>query len=640
MRPLLSRIGMLILITLVLNALPAAAQDETDVMVVGSGIVTPVIEALAEEAGVPVTVNVAGTNAGFASFCAGDAAIVAAARPLSAEEQAACDVGGVNFVELPVAYEIVGVIGNAESDFGQCLTTGDLDALFSPSATADNWSQLAPTNADIPLTLYVPAPDTTEYTLLDTLVDGIGTRASATTPEGSIVEAVSTTPGAIGVVDLAAAQAAGDDVTIFELNTNAAGCAEPSAENVEARTYDGAYRLFAYVNADALPAARPIYEAAYSDQGAAIITTAGFTPLTANTLEQAQTVLSDAQIGRQFSREVVAFEIPQNLTGAVNIAGSASGAGYVEAVTGAFVQSYPAVTVTFTPEGEPAGIRRFCNGEVEIILAYSALTEEQLANCDANNVIPETIPLATQAVVLVANANSDHLTCLSTDTIAALWAAAAETPATWNQVDSEYPEQDIFLFAPTSGSVALDVLLLQTAGAGAVTRTDLEENDDPLYRGAAAANVEGGLALLTWDEYQAVIDAGQENIQLVSINAGGECIEPTLETINSGDYPLARQINLIVNQLALGRQEVQSLVWYMFTDQNYPQFAMSGLVPVPFPTLPDVRAELETTFATAAEAAAQAVLAELEATPEATGEATPDATPEATAEATAETSGE
>ncbi len=643
MPALLSRIGMLILIALLLSALPAAAQDDDTLTVVGSGIVTPLIEALAASADTALTTNITGTNAGFSAFCNNDADIIAAVRPMSAAEQAACESGGVNFVELLLAHEIIAVIGHAESEFGQCLPQFALNALFAPSATATNWRDVSPENDDIALTVYIPALDSTTYALLDALVDGIGTRADALTTDASMVETVSSTPGAIGVVDLTEAQAAGDAVTIFQLNTNAAGCTEPSAETVEARSYDAAYRLFAYINVDALTSAQPIFGALYDDN--AIVDARGLTALTEDARTAAQAALTGEETGRQFSLDVVAFTIPQNLSGALNIAGAATGAPYVEAITGSFVELYPTVTVTFNPDGEPASIRRFCNGEVELITSVTGLNDEQSENCTANNVTPITVPLGSEAMVLIANEASEYLTCVTTETLGTVWGASAEPFTTWDQVNAEFPEQDIILFAPTIGSPTLDALVLTTAGAGAISRADLEQNDDPLFRAAATANVEGALALLTWSEYQAVVSAGQERLQVVEIDAGAGCVAPTLDTISDGTYPLARQVNLLVNEVALGRSEVQSLVWFMFSDENYPLFAATGLISTPFAALPELRAELESTFASAAEAAAAAVLAEVtaESTPEAETtdepEATQDATPEATAEATPETEG-
>ena len=76
----------------------------------GSSTVFPITEAVAEDfqktnKGVRVTVGISGTGGGFEKFCAGETDISDASRPISATEIEACKKAGIEYIELPIAYD-------------------------------------------------------------------------------------------------------------------------------------------------------------------------------------------------------------------------------------------------------------------------------------------------------------------------------------------------------------------------------------------------------------------------------------------------------------------------------------------------------------------------------------------------------
>src|SRR5215212_2862938 len=106
MSSLQRRVGILILISLVallINPIMLFAQDG-GITVVGSGIPAPLIQAFGTAANANVTVNVAGTDNGFATFCAGQADIATATRSISTDEENKCSQSSVNFLEFVVGY--------------------------------------------------------------------------------------------------------------------------------------------------------------------------------------------------------------------------------------------------------------------------------------------------------------------------------------------------------------------------------------------------------------------------------------------------------------------------------------------------------------------------------------------------------
>ncbi|MBL8147314.1 MAG: substrate-binding domain-containing protein, partial [Anaerolineae bacterium] len=226
----------------------AGAQDASSVRVAGSAIGAPLVEALGADG---VALNTTGTTAGIASFCAGEADITLANRPLTAEEEAVCAAAGIEFYELLLGHTAAAVIANSASPAPECLDAEQLALVFAPSAAGaiTTWQQVVPGAAADPLALIVPEGESLAVTLLDRAVDGDGLRADVTTAAGdvAVADAVAATPGAIGVVN--ASTPLPEGVRALSLNTTAGGCTAPTAVALEARTYSAGEPLLAYVSA-------------------------------------------------------------------------------------------------------------------------------------------------------------------------------------------------------------------------------------------------------------------------------------------------------------------------------------------------------------------------------------------------------
>jgi phosphate transport system substrate-binding protein len=615
-----------------------AAQDNASIRAVGSGVVLPVLQALVQGSGAKANVatEVTGTSAGFTEFCAGKADIIASNRSISVDEDNSCASGNVQYLELLVAHDILAFVGNPADTFATCVTTANLNSIFAPSSQGQvtNWQLVKPENPNTPLTVVVPKANTPEAAVLDSIVTGEGIRSDAQSKDNDadIIATVAGTPGAIGVVGLGAATAAGSKITTLQVSAgDATGCSQPSAETVEGRQYTAATNFYLYVNRASLDKAglKDVLNFAVGDQAAPVISGLSLTPLGQSALATAKSVVENTQTGRQFSREVSSFQIPPDAAGNVSVVGSAIAFDYLNGLASGIKGTYQNLQVDLKPIGQAAGIRSLCNGQTDIVVVDGPLTDEQQQNCKANNINTVPVKLGSDAVVLVANAKSTYLACLTTDELAKTWrAASAKDVTNWNKVSDKFPDQNMTLFAPTAGSPEADLLMTKVAGPESLSRDDIQLNDDPLYRAAATANVEGALAFMSWSEYQKVLNNKQANIQLVGIDAGKGCVTPSAATITDGSYPLAQSAQLLVNEASLTKVPVQSFLWYLASDANFTALENSGFIGVSFSDLPALRDTLQKAFKTAAENAAKA--AEATPSPDATSEATEQPTAEAT----------
>ena len=168
--------GALAALTVLLAASGCRCPERRTVTIDGSSTVYPIQEAVAEEflqarreAGlendVRITIGVSGTGGGFQKFCSGELDITGASRPIRPIEIERCAAAGVEFIEIPVAYDGIAVVVHPGNDFVDRFTVDELRRMWEPEAqaTITRWNQIRPTWPDQPLRLYGAGVDSGTY---------------------------------------------------------------------------------------------------------------------------------------------------------------------------------------------------------------------------------------------------------------------------------------------------------------------------------------------------------------------------------------------------------------------------------------------------------------------------------------------
>jgi phosphate transport system substrate-binding protein len=261
----------------------------------GSSTVEPITSLVAEKfqaenPDVQVAVDGPGTSDGFELFCNGETDIQDASRAIDEEEVAACEEGGVEYVELQVANDALTVVVNPANPV-ECMNLGDIYALFGPESSGfENWSDANDLAAEVggngdfpdaPLTIVAPGEESGTYgsfielTVEDIAAergepdDQLGTHYQISADDNVIIENAAGTESGLGFVGFSFAQNAGESVKEMPID-GGEGCVEPSAENVINETYPISRPLFIYVNAEKLesnPAVRPFVDFYLTDEG-------------------------------------------------------------------------------------------------------------------------------------------------------------------------------------------------------------------------------------------------------------------------------------------------------------------------------------------------------------------------------------
>ncbi|MGA0805058.1 MAG: PstS family phosphate ABC transporter substrate-binding protein [Pseudohongiellaceae bacterium] len=143
----------------------------------GSSTVYPVTEAVAEEflavePGVRVTVGVSGTGGGFKKFAAGEIDINDASRPIKDSEAAEARGHGIDYLEIPVAYDGLSIVVNPENTWVDHLTVAELQQIWQPGSTVDSWDDIRPDWPAEPIRLYGPGTDSGTFDYFTEAVNG------------------------------------------------------------------------------------------------------------------------------------------------------------------------------------------------------------------------------------------------------------------------------------------------------------------------------------------------------------------------------------------------------------------------------------------------------------------------------------
>lgn len=283
---------------------PALAQQAFTIQIDGSSTVFPVSEAAAEafqqttQGRVRVTVGESGTGGGFRKFCRGETHISDASRPISAGEMATCRAAGIQYVEIPVAFDALTVVVHPSNPL-RSITTAQLRRIWEPAAQGriNNWRQVDPSFPDLRLELYGPGTASGTFDYFTEAVNGTS-RASRSdyTPsedDNVIVQGVANNQGAMGYFGLAYYEENRSRLRALSIDSGS-GPVEPSVANAENGTYAPLSRpMFIYVNAAALrrPQVQQFVQY-YINNAARIAQQVGYVPLPAAAY---QTYLQRAQ---------------------------------------------------------------------------------------------------------------------------------------------------------------------------------------------------------------------------------------------------------------------------------------------------------------------------------------------------------
>ncbi|GBU11310.1 phosphate ABC transporter substrate-binding protein [Erysipelotrichaceae bacterium] len=228
-----------------------------------------------------------------------------------------------------------------------------------------------------------------------------------------------------------------------------------------------------------------------------------------------------------------------DIKGKIKIDGSATVAPVTQAVVEEYSQQYRNVEVTLGVSGTGGGFKKFINGETDVQNASRKIKDSEITGAEKNGVEYAEIEVGKDAIVFAVSNENNWAKNLTTEQLVEIW--KEDSPISlWSDLDSNWPNEKIKLYAPASDAGTYDYFHSAVMGKTTKMRSDYTASQDSNVLVTGVAGDKYSLGFFGYVYYVSFAD----KLQAVAINS----VEPKVETINSGAYqPLSRGLYIYIN---------------------------------------------------------------------------------------------
>ncbi len=229
-------------------------------------------------------------------------------------------------------------------------------------------------------------------------------------------------------------------------------------------------------------------------------------------------------------------------------------------VANEFEKQNPGVSIAVEGPGTGDGFKKFCSGETDISDASRTIKEAEAEDCAANGIEYLELKVGIDGIAVMSGPGNP-IDCLSFADLYSITSPEAEGFDNWSDANElnaavggagDLPDASLTITAPgeESGTYASFIEI--------VLEDRLEEREQEIaarfdYQSSASDNViinnvSSDDTSLGWVGFAFADEAGDDvKVFSISEEEGGECIEPTPETIADNSYPISRDLFIYVN---------------------------------------------------------------------------------------------
>ena len=253
-----------------------------------------------------------------------------------------------------------------------------------------------------------------------------------------------------------------------------------------------------------------------------------------------------------------------DLSGNIKIDGSSTVAPFAQAAQEAFQGENPGVKITVGTSGTGGGFEKFCAGETDISDASRPIKDdEEVPVCEKAGITYKEVHVANDGIAVVTNPEL-KVDCLTVDELNKVWNQGSKVK-NLSEVNPKLPDAELSLFGPGTDSGTFDFFTDVINGEEGVSREDYQPSEDDNILVQGVSGEPGGLGYFGHSYYEQNAD----KLNLVKVDGGDGCVEPTTETIQSGEYkPLSRPLYMYPSSKALKRPEVKAFMDYILENQQ------------------------------------------------------------------------
>jgi phosphate transport system substrate-binding protein len=241
----------------------------------------------------------------------------------------------------------------------------------------------------------------------------------------------------------------------------------------------------------------------------------------------------------------------KQLSGEIKIDGSSTVYPIMEAVAEEYLTVQPDVEVSVGLSGTGGGFKAFIAGETDMSNASRPIKDEEAAQLEEAGIDFTEIKLAFDGLSVVINKDNTWVDHLTVDELKKIWIEDG-TVKKWSDIRSSWPAEEIKFYSPGTDSGTFDyfneVILEDQPIAQKAT---LSEDDNILVQG-----VTGDKNAIGYFGYAYYLE-NEDSLKVVPIDNGSGPVEPTNESIESGEYsPLSRPLFTYIKNDSVSKEEV------------------------------------------------------------------------------------
>lgn len=240
----------------------------------------------------------------------------------------------------------------------------------------------------------------------------------------------------------------------------------------------------------------------------------------------------------------------EQLSGQIKLDGSSTVYPIMEAIVEEYQAEQPNVKVSVASSGTGGGFKAFIAGETDFSNASRPIKDEEKTELESKGIDFTELRLAYDGLSVVVNKDNTWVDHLTIDELKKIWLEDG-TAKKWSDIREGWPEEEIKYYSPGTDSGTFDyfdeVILEDQPIAKAAT---LSEDDNILVQG-----VTGDKNAIGYFGY-AYYAENKDKLKVVPIDGGNGPVEPTNETVESGEYaPLSRPLFTYVKNESVKKQK-------------------------------------------------------------------------------------
>ncbi|MCY4464296.1 MAG: substrate-binding domain-containing protein [Chloroflexi bacterium] len=233
--------------------------------------------------------------------------------------------------------------------------------------------------------------------------------------------------------------------------------------------------------------------------------------------------------------------------------------------------------------GSARGIDLFCNGDIDLATSTREMTDAEATICAANEVNYSQLLVGHQIIAFAAHPDAPDA-CLSASNLDDMFKpTASHQLIDWSFESGAHAELPLTLILPAQDQIAYAILDNLVVGDG--LRLDGAD-----ATADSVAETPGALAVVQWSSAM-TDDEGLKLLQMRDANSG-QCLSPSVEAVENGQYAAAQSLYVYVNRVRLeASQSLMPFLEYAVAPANAGLVEAAGITP-PSASLYELNAEL------------------------------------------------